>query len=118
MIIRTYFLCKVYFTYIWQKLFQMSCCGVESASDYNFGAGQLPHNNELPGSCCNNGEICNKNSNDRYTTGCGKIVYEFTVTTNLYLGYVSSAVGIAEVSNFNNLCYYWYCQAVDIVATI
>lgn len=74
---------------------QFSCCGVNNyRQEYKYyGDG-----NELPGSCCENEEICSKDSEDVNKEGCADNVYTVTIATNVLLGWISLAVGAIEVS--------------------
>ncbi|CAH2006706.1 unnamed protein product [Acanthoscelides obtectus] len=78
--------------------FWFTCCGANGPSDYNrLGLRDLPHDNAYPGSCCTNGKICSRDAGDLHTTGCAELVYEFTQVTNIFLGYLSLAVGATEI---------------------
>ncbi|KAG5898093.1 hypothetical protein JTB14_027450 [Gonioctena quinquepunctata] len=76
----------------------MSCCGLrDPLEEYKYVDADKLHGNELPNSCCESSVPCRNSAADRYLDGCLESVYDFTIGTNIIIGYISLGVGAAEL---------------------
>nr|XP_023028121.1 CD63 antigen-like [Leptinotarsa decemlineata] len=76
----------------------MSCCGIlQPAEEYRFVDATKLNGYELPPSCCESRVPCSIDSPDRYSEGCLTSVFDFTVGTNIIIGYISLGIAATEL---------------------